>query len=52
MDENILGAVAARDKAKAPHPVEPFDDDDFKAGFRRDLHMGAGQLLLGGMDSR
>src|SRR5579883_736228 len=50
MDENVLGAFAARQEAEAAHPVEPFDDADLIAARRRDLDMGAGRLQLGRMD--
>ena len=45
MDENVLGAFAAREEAKAPVPVEPFDDDDLKAADAVDR--GARPLRLG-----
>ena len=37
VDEYVLGALAAGEKAEAAGAVEPFDDDDLEAADRADL---------------
>ncbi|MNH34697.1 hypothetical protein D3C79_953100 [compost metagenome] len=41
MNENILSALAARQKAKALGAVEPLDDNSFQTAGRRNGNMGA-----------
>lgn len=51
MDENIFRPLPARDEAKAPRAIEPFDDHDFEPACRRDLNMCARCGLLSRMHS-